>query len=198
MGRKKINYNSLHILTVYRKKVFQIHRLGYFKNRLNQFKKEYELKNKKENPFLSIVFSSIEFSYFMIISKLFDEDDSAFSIFNIIKNLEISKHLDSKELKNIESELKSLYTWRNNVFAHDNFSVLMSSISFGSELHPKHLGEYYLPKLEQFLLNYLIELNFLFNKIDYINFEQAKEKLLLDLKEEEKGYEKELRQIIKV
>ncbi|TSC54830.1 MAG: hypothetical protein LiPW30_296 [Parcubacteria group bacterium LiPW_30] len=159
------------IVGLYREKVFQILKVSFILEYLEEYNYEFSVKYREQNASLITVIESIDFCHTMLLSRIFDEDNKSFSVKNILKKLNknynngVISEITELELK---GTLKNLSMWRGNVFAHDNFNVSMSSEHY--DMYPSHTIDF--ETLHQYLIDTLITYEF-----DLINNDKSVEYL---------------------
>lgn len=192
--KTKEKYTDEQTLRIYREKVLQIHKLSFMRDQVSSYRKSFSNSYEKQNIFLNIIYSSLDFSLFMVISKILDEDKKTFSIYNVLKN--IKDDFLNKELKKIKEVKRILNIWRGNVFAHDNFDVALSSIMYEDMLHPDFPMDFMLKDLENFLINLLVRFEFYFYK-QHKTLKSAQKLMVKELKHREGRYKQDVDLILK-
>jgi hypothetical protein len=72
---------------LYREKVFQILKVSFILEYLEEYNYEFSVKYREQNTSLITVIESIDFCHTMLLSHIFDEDNKSFSVKNILKKL---------------------------------------------------------------------------------------------------------------
>src|SRR3989344_6382893 len=154
------NHGSSEIIDLLRSKILQIFRLYFIKYYIDWHRKSFEVKDENRNAFLTTLYSSLDFSHFMLLSRIFDNDVKVFSVTNIAKILGNYQDPFFKDeiIKNHEN-IKLLFIWRANVFAHDNFNVALSSVIV-DDIHPNHMLDFNFIELQYCLVNLFCRYNY--------------------------------------